>query len=81
MKAEIVEIEEWYNSKGELIQHTITYESNRKYGCFEKLPKKAENGWEGPKKAQTTSTRQKQGTGRAKHTERKPESQKEAKNG
>lgn len=51
MKAEIVEIEEWYNSKGELIQHTITYESNREYGCFEEMPKKAEKWLERAKKS------------------------------
>ena len=35
MKASIVEITEWYNSKGKLIEHTIVYETGRKFGCFE----------------------------------------------
>ncbi len=42
MKASIVEITEWYNSKGELIEQTIVYETGRKCGCFEQLPKTAE---------------------------------------
>lgn len=42
MKSAIVEIIEWYNSKGKLIEHTIIYESGRKCGCFENLPKTAE---------------------------------------
>lgn len=42
MKASIVEITEWYNSKGKLIEHTIVYETGRKFGCFEQLPKTAE---------------------------------------
>ena len=51
MKAEIVEITEWYNSKGELIEHTIVYESGRHCGCFEQLPKKAEKWLERVKKS------------------------------
>lgn len=42
MKSAIVEIIEWYNGKGKLIQHTIVYETGRKCGCFETLPKTAE---------------------------------------
>lgn len=50
MQAPIIEITEWYNQKGELIQHTIVYESGRKYGCFEQLPKKTEKWLERAKK-------------------------------
>ena len=51
MKASIVEITEWYNSKGELIEHTIVYETGRKCGCFEQLPKTAEKWLERVKKS------------------------------
>ena len=51
MKAEIVEIREWYNSKGELIERTIIYESGRDCGCFEQLPKKSEKWLERAKKS------------------------------
>lgn len=51
MKAEIVEIREWYNSKGELVQRTIMYESGRTCGYFEQLPKKAEKWLERAKKS------------------------------
>lgn len=50
MKAKIVEITEWYNSKGRLIEHSIVYESGRKCGCFEQLPKTAEKWLERVKK-------------------------------
>ena len=53
MKPEIVEITEWYNSKGELIEHTIVYESGRRCGCFEQLPKKAEKWMERAKREAT----------------------------
>ena len=53
MEAEIVEIIEWYNGKGELIQHTIVYESGRHRGFFEKLPKKAEKWLERAKREAT----------------------------
>lgn len=50
---EIVEIREWYNSKGELTQHTIVYESGRDCGHFEQLPKKAEKWLERAKREAT----------------------------
>ena len=51
MKASIVEITEWYNGKGELIEHTIVYETGRECGCFEQLPKTAEKWLERVKKS------------------------------
>lgn len=62
MKAEIVEITEWYNSKGKLIQHTIIYESGRHCGCFEQLPKKAEKWLERAKREATYINEAKEGT-------------------
>lgn len=59
MKAEIVEIREWYNSKGELTQRTIVYENERNCehfeNCryFEQLPKKAEKWLERAKREAT----------------------------
>ena len=41
MKTEILEIQEWYNEKGKLIEHLILYISKRKAGCFDQLPKTA----------------------------------------
>ena len=61
MKAEIVEITVWYNSKGELIEHTIVYESGRHCGCFEQLPKKAEKWLERAKKEATYINKSKVG--------------------
>lgn len=51
MKPGIVEIIEWHNSKGELIEHTIVYESGRRCGCFEQLPKTAEKWLDRVKKS------------------------------
>lgn len=51
MEASIVEITEWYNSKGQLIEHTIVYETGRKCGCFERLPKTAKKWLERVKKS------------------------------
>lgn len=53
MKAEIVEIREWYNSKGELIQHTIVYGKVSHYGYFEQLPMKAKKWLERAKREAT----------------------------
>lgn len=50
MKAKIVEITEWYDSKGQLIEHSIVYETGRKCGCFAQLPKTAEKWLERVKK-------------------------------
>lgn len=61
MKAEIVEITEWYNSKGELVQHTIVYESGRRCGYFEQLPKKAEKWIERAKREATYIKEAKEG--------------------
>lgn len=61
MKASIVEITEWYNSKGELIEHTIVYESGRHCGCFEQLPKKAEKWLERAKREATWTNEEKVG--------------------
>lgn len=51
MKPGIVEITEIYNSKGQLIEHVIVYESGRHCGCFEQLPKTAEKWLERVKKS------------------------------
>lgn len=51
MQPKITEITEWYNSKGKLIEHTIVYETGRKCGCFERLPKTAEKWLERVKKS------------------------------
>lgn len=62
MKAEIVEITEWYNSIGELTQFTIKYESGRHCGCFEKLPKQAEKWLERAKREANWIYEAKEGT-------------------
>lgn len=61
MKAEIVEITEWYNSKGELVQHTIVYKSGRRCGCFEQLPQKAKKWLERAKRESTHINEAKEG--------------------
>lgn len=61
MKASIVEITEWYNSKGQLIEHTIVYETERECGCFEQLPKKAEKWLERAKREATWTNETKVG--------------------
>lgn len=61
MKAEIIEIIEWYNNKDELIEHTIVYESGRHYGCFEQLPKKTEKWLERAKREATWTNETKVG--------------------
>lgn len=61
MKAEIVEIIEWYNSKGELVSHTIVYERGRNCRYFEQLPKKAEKWLERAKREATWINETKKG--------------------
>lgn len=61
MEASIVEITEWYNSKGQLIEHTIVYETGRKCGCFEQLPKTAKKWLERAKREATWTNEAKVG--------------------
>ena len=62
MKTEIVEIIEWYNSKGELAEQAIVYGTAETYGHFEQMPKKAEKWLERAKREATYINVAKEGT-------------------